>query len=93
MRPYYRRAWTSRGELDPARDNRSLVREILSLRTEQTKMHGYKNYAEYATADTMVGDTIVPTDCVPGHCVLCIVHGVFLYIVYTVYTLFIVYSV
>ena len=49
-----RRAWTNRGELDASRDNRILAVEILTLRAEQARMHGYKSYAEYATADTMV---------------------------------------
>ena len=51
----FRLAWTSRGELDPSRDNRPLILEILKLREQQAKFHGYKNYAEYATADTMAG--------------------------------------
>ena len=43
------------GELDPKRDNLKVAREILELRVQQAKMHGYANYAEYATADTMAG--------------------------------------
>lgn len=50
------RAWTSRGELDPIRDNRPIILEILKLREQQAKYHGYKNFAEYATADTMAGN-------------------------------------
>ena len=38
-----RLAWVSRGELDAARDNNSIVREILSLRSDQAAMHGYGN--------------------------------------------------
>lgn len=47
------RAWTSRGELFPERDNRKLIVEILSLREQQAKMHGYSTYAAFATDDTM----------------------------------------
>lgn len=47
--------WTSRGELDPARDNKALAVEILQLRAEQAALHGYGSYADYATADTMAG--------------------------------------
>lgn len=47
--------WTSRGELDPQRDNLSIAAQILQLRAEQAKMHGYATYADYATADTMAG--------------------------------------
>jgi peptidyl-dipeptidase Dcp len=49
------RAWTSRGELDPARDNARVAKEILLLRAEQASMHGYVCYADYALADTMAG--------------------------------------
>jgi peptidyl-dipeptidase Dcp len=49
------RLWTSRGELHTDRNNLKIAHEILKLRAEQAKMHGYKNYAEYATADTMAG--------------------------------------
>ena len=47
------RAWTTRGELDPTRDCRPLALQILAKRVEQASMHGYENYAAYATADTM----------------------------------------
>lgn len=47
--------WTSRGELDPKRDNLAVARKILELRQEQAKMHGYETFAHYATADTMAG--------------------------------------
>jgi peptidyl-dipeptidase Dcp len=49
------RMWTSRGELDSSRNNLAIAKEILILRAEQAKMHGYKSYADYATADTMAG--------------------------------------
>jgi len=47
------RAWTRRGELDPARDNHPIMKEILELRAEQAQMHGYASFADYQTADTM----------------------------------------
>lgn len=47
------KAWVSRGEMDAARDNKSLIKSILLLRAEQAQIHGYQNYAEYSTADTM----------------------------------------
>jgi peptidyl-dipeptidase Dcp len=49
------RAWTSRGEHDGAHDNRPVAREILALRNEQARAHGYASYADYALADTMAG--------------------------------------
>jgi len=48
--------WTRRGELDPSRDNLAIAQTILKLRREQGEMHGYRSYAEYATADTMAGN-------------------------------------
>lgn len=52
------KAWTRRGELDPSKDNRQLIQEILKLREEQAQMHGYLNFASYATADTMAGSPV-----------------------------------
>ena len=49
------RAWTDRGEHAGANDNRAVASEILSLRTEQARLHGYASYADYALADTMAG--------------------------------------
>jgi peptidyl-dipeptidase Dcp len=49
------RAWTTRGEHDGAHDNRPVAREILTLRGEQARLHGYASYADYALADTMAG--------------------------------------
>ena len=49
------RAWTSRGEHEGAHDNRPVAREILALRSEQARAHGYACYADYALADTMAG--------------------------------------
>lgn len=48
--------WTSRGEIDlEHRNNLKIASKMLRLRADQAKMHGYKTYAEYATADTMAG--------------------------------------
>ncbi|HEY9066227.1 MAG TPA: M3 family metallopeptidase, partial [Burkholderiaceae bacterium] len=49
------RAWVSRGEHDGEHDNRPIAREILTLRGEQARLHGYASYADYALADTMAG--------------------------------------
>jgi len=49
------RAWTTRGEHDGEHDNRPVAREILALRNEQARLHGYASYADYALADTMAG--------------------------------------
>ena len=47
------RAWTTRGEHEGAHDNRQVAREILSLRNEQARLHGYAAFADYVLADTM----------------------------------------
>jgi peptidyl-dipeptidase Dcp len=49
------RAWTSRGEHDGENDNRPVARELLALRNEQARLHGYACYADYALVDTMAG--------------------------------------
>jgi peptidyl-dipeptidase Dcp len=49
------RAWTSRGEHEGRSDNRGVAAEILQLRLEQARLHGYASYADYALADTMAG--------------------------------------
>jgi len=49
------RAWTSRGEHPGEHDNRPVAREILTLRNEQARLHGFASYAEYALTDTMAG--------------------------------------
>lgn len=49
------KAWTTRGEHAGEHDNRPVAREILTLRNEQARLHGYTNYADYALADTMAG--------------------------------------
>jgi peptidyl-dipeptidase Dcp len=50
------RAWTSRGEHAGEHDNREVARDILRLRNEQARLHGYASYADYALADTMAGN-------------------------------------
>lgn len=55
------RAWTSRGEHAGEHDNREIAREILTLRNEQARLHGYACYADYALADTMAGDQAAVT--------------------------------
>jgi len=52
------RAWISRGEHDGEHDNRPVAREILTLRNEQARLHGYACYADYALADTMAGTQV-----------------------------------
>ena len=49
------RAWSARGEHEGQTDNRPVVREILTLRNEQARLHGHACYADYALADTMAG--------------------------------------
>ena len=46
-------AWTRRGENDGLHDNRPIAREILKLRTEQARLNGYANFADYALIDRM----------------------------------------
>jgi peptidyl-dipeptidase Dcp len=47
------RAWIGRGERGGATDNHAVAREILALRAEQARLHGYASYADYALADRM----------------------------------------
>jgi peptidyl-dipeptidase Dcp len=49
------RAWTSRGEHPGEHDNRPVAQEILTLRNEQARLHGFSSYADYALTDTMAG--------------------------------------
>ncbi len=49
------KAWMQRGEHDGAHDNRPVAREILALRNEQARLHGYRHYADYALVDRMAG--------------------------------------
>lgn len=47
------RAWIGRGEQDGPSDNREIAREILTLRNEQARLHGYASFADYQLVDTM----------------------------------------
>jgi peptidyl-dipeptidase Dcp len=49
------RAWTSRGEHEGPHDNRPVAQEILTLRNEQARLHGFASYADFALTDTMAG--------------------------------------
>lgn len=49
------KAWIRRGENDGDHDNRPIAREILALRNEQARLHGYRSYADYALVDRMAG--------------------------------------
>ena len=55
LREFAWNAWVRRGEHDGEHDNRPVAREILALRNEQARLHGYKNYADYALVDRMAG--------------------------------------
>jgi peptidyl-dipeptidase Dcp len=48
-------AWIRRGENEGEHDNRPIAREILALRNEQARLHGYESYADYALVDRMAG--------------------------------------
>jgi peptidyl-dipeptidase Dcp len=48
-------AWIRRGENEGEHDNRPVAREILALRNELARLHGYRNYADYALVDRMAG--------------------------------------
>lgn len=50
-------AWVNRGNLDMARQNAPIVKEILELRLEQAQLHGYSDYASYSTVDSMAKTT------------------------------------
>jgi peptidyl-dipeptidase Dcp len=49
------RAWVGRGESGGPTDNRALAGQIMALRQQQARAHGYASYADYALADTMAG--------------------------------------
>ena len=55
------RAWTSRGEHAGDHDNRGVAAEILQLRLEQARLHGYASYADFALSDTMAGSQAAVT--------------------------------
>jgi peptidyl-dipeptidase Dcp len=45
--------WTARGAKGGASDNAPIIREILALRTEQVRLLGFENFADYRLDDTM----------------------------------------
>jgi peptidyl-dipeptidase Dcp len=47
------KAWTRRGENGDEHDNLPLMAEILALRQELARLHGYETYADYALVDRM----------------------------------------
>lgn len=55
-------AWCQRGENAGAHNNEEIMREILSLRLAQAKLLGYKDFSEYALADTMAGSAKAARD-------------------------------
>lgn len=50
-------AWTTRGMHSQANDNLPLVHEITALRTEQARLLGYANFADYRLDDAMAKTT------------------------------------
>lgn len=46
-------AWTTRGAHAGPSDNRTLAVQILQLRAEQARLHGYATFADYALVDRM----------------------------------------
>lgn len=55
-------AWCQRGENQGAHNNEAIMREILQLRLAQAKLLGYKDFSEYALADTMAGSAQAARD-------------------------------
>ena len=47
------KAWTNRGANGGDTDNHALIREIVALRAEQSRLLGYATYADYKLDDTM----------------------------------------
>jgi len=45
--------WTSRGDMGNASDNNQICAQILKLRTERSKLFGFKTFAHWKLADTM----------------------------------------
>lgn len=48
-------AWCQRGENKGPHNNEPIMKEILQLRLAQARLLGYKDFSEYALADTMAG--------------------------------------
>ena len=49
------RLWVRRGDNDDTNDNKAVISEILSLRGERARLHGFASHAHWATADNMAG--------------------------------------
>jgi peptidyl-dipeptidase Dcp len=49
------RAWTARGDNDNARNNKTIITEMLALRAERATLLGYENFAGFKLADSMAG--------------------------------------
>lgn len=47
------KAWISRGELSPERDNLAIATKTLALRKRVAEIHGYPSFAAYQCADRM----------------------------------------
>jgi peptidyl-dipeptidase Dcp len=47
------KAWTARGDNANAHNNRTLIVEMVKLRSERAKLLGYPTFADYKLADTM----------------------------------------
>jgi peptidyl-dipeptidase Dcp len=47
------RAWIARGAGGGATDNKAIIAEIISLRTERARLLGYKSFAQYRLDDSM----------------------------------------
>ena len=47
------KAWAARGDNDNQWNNKAIIRQILTLRTERAHLLGYTNYASYALDDRM----------------------------------------
>ncbi len=55
-------AWCKRGENEGPHNNEAIMRDILSLRLAQAQLLGYKDFSEYALADTMAGSAKAARD-------------------------------
>jgi peptidyl-dipeptidase Dcp len=49
------RMWTMRGDNNDARDNKTIIGEILKLRSERAQILGYDTHAHWVIADNMAG--------------------------------------
>ena len=47
------RAWTARGAGGGATDNKAIIAEIITLRTERARLLGYESFAQYRLDDSM----------------------------------------